>query len=83
MSLDGFIASPDDSVAAFSEKFTEPSALADEIIKTTGVFMVGGRVFRPDDVGQIYGGAWEGAVSCTVCSHRRFGRGSTLPRRRV
>ena len=43
MSLDGFIADPHDSIAAFLEKSTEPSALANEVIQTTGVFMIGGR----------------------------------------
>jgi riboflavin biosynthesis pyrimidine reductase len=61
MSLDGFIADPHDSIAAFLEKSTEPSALANEVIQTTGVFMIGGRLFR-GDVSDIYGGAWEGEV---------------------
>jgi dihydrofolate reductase len=62
MSLDGFIADLDDSVVALLEKFTESSALGDEVIKTTEVFMGGGRMFRADEVGEIYGGAWEGEV---------------------
>lgn len=61
----------DDSITAFSEKFTEPSALADEIVRTTGAFMVGGRVFRPEDVGLIYGGAWEGEVFVYTRSPRQ------------
>jgi len=52
MSLDGFIADPNDSLDVPLERFSEPSALADEVIGTTGVFMVGGRMFR-GDVGEI------------------------------
>src|SRR5829696_6638853 len=50
MSLDGFIADPNDSVEALLKGFTGPSALADEIIRPTGAFMAGGRVFRADEV---------------------------------
>lgn len=62
MSLDGFIADPDDSVEAFHEESTGFSALAAEVIRTTGVFVAGGRMFRVPEVGYIYGGAWEGEV---------------------
>lgn len=62
MSLNGFIATADDSAAPLLEGFFEPSALVEEIIGTTGAFMVGGRVFRPEDVGWIYGDAWKGEV---------------------
>ena len=62
ISLDGFIADPDDSIEAFHEESAAPSALGAEVIRTTGVFMAGGRMFRVPDVGSIYGGAWEGEV---------------------
>lgn len=75
MSLDGFIADPDDSVDALLEGFTGSSALADEIIQTTGTFMAGGRVFRPEEVGQIYGGAYEGEVFVYTRSPREAPEG--------
>ena len=67
MSLDGFIAGPDDAVDWVFE-YVEPSAADDEVIKTTGA-MLGGR--RSYDVGKTdagkesgapYGGAWTGPV---------------------
>jgi hypothetical protein len=67
MSLDGFIAGPDDAMDWVFE-YVEPSAADDEVIKTTGV-MLGGR--RSYDVGKRdagkesgapYGGAWTGPV---------------------
>lgn len=82
MSLDGFIADPDDSVEALLEKFTGSSVLADEIIRTTGVFMAGGRVFRVEDLGKIYGGAWEGEVFVYTRSPREAPEG-VLPYRYV
>jgi hypothetical protein len=45
MSLDGFIADPNDSLDVPLERFSEPSALADEAIGTTGAFMAGGHSF--------------------------------------
>ena len=50
MCVDGFVAGTDDSVGTLLEGFTEPSALVNEIIRTTGAFMAGGRVFRADEV---------------------------------
>jgi hypothetical protein len=61
MSLDGFTAGPDDSIAALLGRFNESSVLGDEVTRTTGTFMTGGRLFR-GDVSEIYGGAWEGEV---------------------
>jgi hypothetical protein len=67
MSLDGFIAGPDDAMDWVFE-YVEPSAANDEVIKTTGA-MPGGR--RSYDVGKRdagkesgapYGGAWTGPV---------------------
>jgi riboflavin biosynthesis pyrimidine reductase len=62
MSLDGFIADADDSVAPLVAGATGTSELGDEIVRTTGVFMAGGRMFPDDDIGGIYGGDWDGEV---------------------
>jgi hypothetical protein len=59
MSLDGFIAGPDDAmdrIAGYS------STLAEEVIQTTGALLAGRRGY---DIGQArgekaYGGAWSG-----------------------
>jgi len=57
MSLDGFIAGPDDAVDWVFE-YVEPSAADDEVIKTTGA-MPGGR--RSYDVGKTDAGKESGA----------------------
>lgn len=57
MSLDGFIAGPDDAMDWVFE-YVEPSAADDEVIKTTGA-MLGGR--RSYDVGKRDAGKESGA----------------------
>jgi dihydrofolate reductase len=73
MSLDGFIAGPDDSME-WAFKYPEaPIRLADEVMRTTGAILAGRRWY---DVATakysgrqgIYGGAWEGPVF--VLTHR-------------
>jgi dihydrofolate reductase len=67
MSLDGFIAGPDDAmdwIAGYS------STLAEEVIQTTGALLAGRRGY---DIGQArgekaYGGAWSGPQF--VLTHR-------------
>jgi len=64
MSLDGFIAGPDDDLDWYSAD-TGPSELADEVIRTTGAFMAGGRLLTEDydfETMQPYGGAWTGPI---------------------
>ena len=58
MSLDGFIAGPDDAVDWVFE-YVEPSAADDEVIKTTGA-MLGGR--RSYDVGKTDAGKESGTL---------------------
>ena len=62
MSLDGFIADPDDAMDRVFE-YSEPDKTADEVIRTTGSVLAGRRSY---DVGrregeEIYGGAWTGS----------------------
>jgi len=61
MSLDGFIADPDDAMDRVFE-YSEPDKTADEVIRTTGSVLAGRRSY---DVGrregeEVYGGAWTG-----------------------
>jgi dihydrofolate reductase len=67
MSLDGFIAGPDDSME-WAFKYPEgPIRMADEVMQTTGAILAGRRWY---DVAAakysgrqgIYGGAWDGPV---------------------
>jgi dihydrofolate reductase len=72
MSLDGFIAGPDDSMDwAFA--YGKATALADETMERIGAILAGRRWYdlameRWDGVDGIYGGAWEGQVF--VLTHR-------------
>ena len=72
MSLDGFIAGPDDSMDwAFA--FGEPTSLAEETMNRTGAIVAGRRWYdlateRWDGVDGIYHGAWNGPVF--VLTHR-------------
>jgi dihydrofolate reductase len=66
MSLDGFIAGPDDAMDWVFE-YDEPSPIVDEIIKTTGAILAGRRWYdlatiRWRGKQGIYGGAWTGPV---------------------
>jgi dihydrofolate reductase len=61
MSLDGFIAGPGDAMD-WAFEYAEPSAVADEVIRTTGAVIAGRHSY---DVGErdeqeVYGGAWTG-----------------------
>jgi dihydrofolate reductase len=66
MSLDGFIAGPDDSMEwAFG--YGKATSLADETMDRIGAILAGRRWYdlameRWDGVDGIYGGAWEGQV---------------------
>jgi len=78
MSLDGFIAGPDDAmdwvVAQWSDNGggvqdirVERSAIAEEVMQTAGAILAGRRWYdiatrRLDGVEGIYGGAWSGPV---------------------
>ena len=72
MSLDGFIAGPDDTMAwAFEHE--GPNRLADEVMRSTGAILAGRRWYdvateRYNGRQGIYGGAWEGPVF--VLTHR-------------
>ena len=72
MSLDGFIAGPDDSMDwAFA--YGEPTSLADDTMARIGAILAGRRWFdlameRWDGVDGIYGGAFDGQV--LVLTHR-------------
>jgi dihydrofolate reductase len=72
MSLDGFIAGPDDSMEwAFA--YGQPTSLADETMNRIGAVLAGRRWYdlaieRWDGVDGIYGGAWSGQVF--VLTHR-------------
>lgn len=65
MSLDGFIAGPDDAMEWVFE-YPGPTRLASEVIATTGAVLAGRRSYemgRKDagkGSGEVYGGAWTG-----------------------
>ncbi|MGH9262191.1 MAG: dihydrofolate reductase family protein [Acidimicrobiales bacterium] len=65
MSLDGFIAGPDDAMDWVFE-YPEPNPAVDEVIGTTGAILAGRRTYdvgRRDvgkPSGQAFGGAWTG-----------------------
>lgn len=61
MSLDGFIAGPDDAMDWVFEH-PGPSETAAEVIETTGALVVGRRTYKVEDRqrGGFYGGAWTG-----------------------
>jgi len=71
MSLDGFIAGPNDELDWSVGGATSFSEMADEVVRTTGAFMVGGRMLKHYDGsgrGKPYGGAWTGPIF--VLTHR-------------
>jgi dihydrofolate reductase len=66
MSLDGFIAGPDDAMD-WAFEYGEASPLADEVMKSTGAIVAGRRWYelarrRWSGSKGIYGGAWTGPV---------------------
>jgi dihydrofolate reductase len=72
MSLDGFIAGPDDAMQWAFDAFS-PEASVEETGQDTGAIVGGRRWYdvataRYDGVAGIYGGAWEGPVF--VVTHR-------------
>ena len=63
MSLDGFIAGPDDTMEWVFDYFSEASNdTAREVIETTGAILMGRRTYEVEDRYRsgIYGGAWTG-----------------------
>jgi dihydrofolate reductase len=63
MSVDGFVAGPDDDMRWIFD-FFGPSETADEMASTTGAIVMGRRTYEVEDRERpgIYGGAWEGAL---------------------
>ena len=73
MSLDGFIAGPDDAMDWAFDAYGGGNELADEIRRGTGAILAGRRWYdvataKYDGVAGIYGGAWSGPVF--VLTHR-------------
>jgi dihydrofolate reductase len=64
MSLDGFVAAPDDDMRWIFETPSEPSATTHEVMTTTGAIVMGRRTYEVEnrDRPGIYGGAWSGAL---------------------
>jgi RibD C-terminal domain len=63
MSLDGFIAGPDEAMEWVFEYFSEESSeTAGEVIETTGAIIMGRHTYEVEDRYRhgIYGGAWTG-----------------------
>jgi dihydrofolate reductase len=63
MSLDGFIAGPDDAMDWVFDYFTDGSnEAAREVIETTGAIIMGRHTYEVEDRNRpgIYGGAWAG-----------------------
>jgi len=72
MSLDGFIAGPDDSMD-WAFRSSGPSRTADDVMSTTGAILAGRRwhdvaTARYNGRRGIYGGSWDGRVF--VLTHR-------------
>jgi dihydrofolate reductase len=63
MSLDGFVAAPDDDMRWVFE-FGERSDTADEVMRSTGAILMGRGTYEVEDRMRpgIYGGAWKGAL---------------------
>ncbi len=74
MSLDGYIAGPNDSMDWAFERATVPSPEAESVIASTGAILAGRRWWdaaaaRYNGLEGIYGGAWTGPVF--VLTHTR------------
>ncbi len=74
MSLDGFIAGPNDAMDWALERATVPSAEAEVVIASTGAILAGRRWWdaastKYNGLDGIYGGAWSGPVF--VLTHGR------------
>ena len=66
MSLDGFIAGPDDAME-WAFRYSGPNHIGEEVMERTGAILAGRRwhdvaTARYDGRQGIYGGAWEGPV---------------------
>jgi dihydrofolate reductase len=61
MSLDGFIGDRDDKLD-WAVASGPPSELADEVVRTTGAFLCGGRLVEAVGESRPYGGEWSGSV---------------------
>ncbi len=73
MSLDGFIAGPDDAMDWAFGLSPGPNEIAEDVMSNTGAILAGRRWYdvaraRYDGVDGIYGGAWSGPVF--VLTHR-------------
>ena len=75
MSLDGFIAGPDDAMEWAFEAFRGPkrNEVGEEVMRSTGAILAGRRWYdgaapKYDGVAGIYGGRWQGPVF--VITHR-------------
>jgi len=73
MSVDGFIAGPDDAMDWALQYPSEPNPAVEEVIQTTGAILAGRRWYdvatsRYGGRAGIYGGAWTGPVF--VLTHR-------------
>ena len=76
MSLDGFIAGPDDTMDWAFDASSGGNELADEIRRGTGAILAGRRWYdvataKYDGVAGIYGGAWSGPVFVLTHPRRR------------
>jgi dihydrofolate reductase len=74
MSLDGFIAGPDDAMD-WVFGYDDPNPIVPEIISSTGALLVGRRTFdagrkpgQPEEATKAFGGAWNGPQF--VLTHR-------------
>jgi dihydrofolate reductase len=69
MSLDGFIAGPDDAMD-WAFDFTDHSPAGDEVIATAGAILTGRRMYDkiPKPHPKPYGGAWSGPIF--ILTHR-------------
>ncbi len=61
MSLDGFIAGPDDDMTWIAD-YVGPNPAVTEILGQIGAVLMGGRTYQlgKTDEGKVYGGAWTG-----------------------
>lgn len=73
MSLDGFIAGPDDEME-WVFQYTDPNPVAEELIRSTGAVLAGkhsydvGRKAQRPEMREVFGGGWSGAQF--VLTHR-------------
>jgi dihydrofolate reductase len=82
MSLDGFIAGPEDRMDWVFER-SGPNAEVDEVLRTTGAVLVGRRSYdvgrsrhAPPAARKVYGGAWSGPQLVLTHHPRKHGQQS-------